>query len=300
MDHSFPVSPFHLAQMPTDQREVKHHPLVQTGPPDDGMFQVKPLHPYSPCSPTEHWAAFRSAPQSMNSYPHPGYSDIWHASVSETYNPSSRMVPNCGPDSTYFSPAYTGTYSVPPTMVSAALPVMISSPSAMGPGSPTILKQEEPDKSFDWPANSCTPDWMRPQPSHTGYQRDQRVKLEDSDSRVFIKSTPRPSPSPISISSYYSSPQPHTESSPTTMNVNSQNSASPHTVSDDGVSEDDNNIHTPYSQLIYQALMEQDDKRLPLQKIYEWFEINTKKGSDQSQRGWQNSIRHNLSMNAVG
>ena len=54
----------------------------------------------------------------------------------------------------------------------------------------------------------------------------------------------------------------------------------------------------PYSQLIYRALRATDGHRLKLQEIYTWFEQNTDK-ADGSQHGWQNSIRHNLSMNKV-
>jgi len=54
----------------------------------------------------------------------------------------------------------------------------------------------------------------------------------------------------------------------------------------------------PYSKLIYLALLSAKDRKLPLQGIYRWFELNTTKGKEGS-KGWQNSIRHNLSMNAV-
>lgn len=54
----------------------------------------------------------------------------------------------------------------------------------------------------------------------------------------------------------------------------------------------------PYSKLIYLALLSAIDRKLPLQGIYRWFEQNTNKGKEGS-KGWQNSIRHNLSMNAV-
>lgn len=64
--------------------------------------------------------------------------------------------------------------------------------------------------------------------------------------------------------------------------------------------EEDGSADPPYSLLIYQALRSAPDKKLPLQGIYSWFEKNTEKGKDQSSKGWQNSIRHNLSMNAVG
>ncbi|KAJ0420033.1 hypothetical protein BJY00DRAFT_313506 [Aspergillus carlsbadensis] len=61
---------------------------------------------------------------------------------------------------------------------------------------------------------------------------------------------------------------------------------------------EDTNADPPYSQLIYEALFTAPGKKLPLQGIYLWFEKNTAKGRDRGSKGWQNSIRHNLSMNA--
>ncbi|KAL4906590.1 hypothetical protein BDW74DRAFT_176906 [Aspergillus multicolor] len=61
---------------------------------------------------------------------------------------------------------------------------------------------------------------------------------------------------------------------------------------------EDTNADPPYSQLIYEALSAAPGKKLPLQGIYLWFEKNTAKGRDRGSKGWQNSIRHNLSMNA--
>ncbi|KAF2656992.1 hypothetical protein K491DRAFT_351273 [Lophiostoma macrostomum CBS 122681] len=54
----------------------------------------------------------------------------------------------------------------------------------------------------------------------------------------------------------------------------------------------------PYAQLIYQALMEKSDKTMVLKDIYDWFTQNTDK-CDKETKGWQNSIRHNLSMNGA-
>lgn len=54
----------------------------------------------------------------------------------------------------------------------------------------------------------------------------------------------------------------------------------------------------PYSRLIETALRQSPDNKLSLQGIYRWFRENTLRGQDKS-KGWQNSIRHNLSMNAV-
>lgn len=289
MNHTFPGDPFPLAQMPTDQRELEHHRWVQTGPPDDGMFQVKPSQPCNQCPPSEDWQAFRPAPQSMNAYHHSGYRASLRVNESEPYG-LSRILSGYGPGS-YLSPTEIGAHAMTSM---ASSPTMMSSP-VMGLPCPSNLKQEGSEELTDW---SPASQWIRSQPSHSAYQQDHRLKVEESDkSNHHIKPTPRMSPSPISIPSYHSTPQP----SPAARNMKSYNKniGSPPTPSEDGGSEDDNHTDPPYSQLIFQALNEQEEKRLPLQKIYEWFEKNTAKGRDQGQKGWQNSIRHNLSMNAV-
>lgn len=55
----------------------------------------------------------------------------------------------------------------------------------------------------------------------------------------------------------------------------------------------------PYAQLIYRAFMSRPNKSMTLQEIYQWFRENTDKAKGTG-KGWQNSIRHNLSMNGVG
>lgn len=55
----------------------------------------------------------------------------------------------------------------------------------------------------------------------------------------------------------------------------------------------------PYAQLIYQALLQAPNHTMILRDIYEWFQLNTDKAADSQTKGWQNSIRHNLSMNGV-
>ena len=54
----------------------------------------------------------------------------------------------------------------------------------------------------------------------------------------------------------------------------------------------------PYAKLIYRALLSTPNHSMVLQEIYQWFLENTNKGKSMS-TGWRNSIRHNLSMNAV-
>ena len=54
----------------------------------------------------------------------------------------------------------------------------------------------------------------------------------------------------------------------------------------------------PYAKLIYRAFMSRPDYSMTLQQIYQWFRENSSKALTET-GGWQNSIRHNLSMNAV-
>lgn len=61
---------------------------------------------------------------------------------------------------------------------------------------------------------------------------------------------------------------------------------------------DDLGVDEPYAKLIYRALMSAPNHAMVLQEIYKWFRENTTKGSSDT-KGWMNSIRHNLSMNAV-
>ncbi|KAM0253504.1 hypothetical protein ACHAP5_000533 [Fusarium lateritium] len=62
----------------------------------------------------------------------------------------------------------------------------------------------------------------------------------------------------------------------------------------------------PYAKLLYRALMSAPEHAMTLQEIYQWFRENTDKDAKKENtpkrpgknaEGWQNSIRHNLSMN---
>lgn len=55
----------------------------------------------------------------------------------------------------------------------------------------------------------------------------------------------------------------------------------------------------PYAKLIYRALMNAAGHQMVLKDIYEWIALNTDKARDPAFKGWQNSVRHNLSMNGV-
>jgi hypothetical protein len=55
----------------------------------------------------------------------------------------------------------------------------------------------------------------------------------------------------------------------------------------------------PYAQLIHKALLAAPNHTMVLRDIYEWFKLHTDKANGSDTKGWQNSIRHNLSMNGV-
>jgi hypothetical protein len=55
----------------------------------------------------------------------------------------------------------------------------------------------------------------------------------------------------------------------------------------------------PYAQLIYRALLDAPEHTMVLRDIYDWFRRHTDKATHSETKGWQNSIRHNLSMNGV-
>lgn len=55
----------------------------------------------------------------------------------------------------------------------------------------------------------------------------------------------------------------------------------------------------PYAKLIERALREAKGQSLVLKDIYKWIERNTNKADNPAFKGWQNSVRHNLSMNGV-
>ncbi|KAI4270621.1 MAG: hypothetical protein L6R38_007067 [Xanthoria sp. 2 TBL-2021] len=64
----------------------------------------------------------------------------------------------------------------------------------------------------------------------------------------------------------------------------------------DEVDEEGSVNSEPYAQLIFRALKSAPGHKMVLKDIYQWFEKHTNKARGGS-KGWQNSIRHNLSMN---
>ncbi|KGO71900.1 Winged helix-turn-helix transcription repressor DNA-binding [Penicillium italicum] len=133
-------------------------------------------------------------------------------------------------------------------------------------------------------------DWSHLQSSHAF--KDQQYNYSQLEP---VQPHPDSPPSPLSEISSYHSPHSLAASSPA-MTAQTGDRLSPR--SSTGDNKEERPGHHPYSVLIYQALKDAPGNKLQLQSIYSWFEANTDKGGDPSAKGWQNSIRHNLSMNA--
>lgn len=84
--------------------------------------------------------------------------------------------------------------------------------------------------------------------------------------------------------------------------TSSASSISPPSLTEESpIEEDDDNApgDEPYAILLERALKEAPNYSMTLRDIYSWFRQHTSKASEPGATGWQNSIRHNLSMNRV-
>lgn len=70
-------------------------------------------------------------------------------------------------------------------------------------------------------------------------------------------------------------------------------------ASENGEEKDPDSADPCYAKLLWRCLMKADNHELSLKEIYHWIQSNSLKARDPSSKGWQNSVRHNLSMNAV-
>ncbi|KAJ5661056.1 transcriptional regulator family: Forkhead [Penicillium longicatenatum] len=276
MDHSMSSYHSHLAQISTGQRESEYRLPAQTA----DLIQDTLRPSYNPY-PFVNWAESRSAlvSQSMCSQDL-GYSNPWGATMSGfgEHQLHPNQMRGLQPEPVY-------TYQTPSSSFS-----MASAP-VMEPLSPRMVKSD-PGMPFHQ-GHQLSPQWTSHEQNlnYQSMELEQAMKLENPVG--MIHSIPTAPPSPISITSHHSSHSSDgVHSNPISIMADS---SSPRTISGD--SEEDHPIDPPYSQLIYQALKESKDHRLQLQDIYAWFEQNTNKCKDQG-KGWQNSIRHNLSMNA--
>ncbi|KAF2221685.1 hypothetical protein BDZ85DRAFT_200737, partial [Elsinoe ampelina] len=60
---------------------------------------------------------------------------------------------------------------------------------------------------------------------------------------------------------------------------------------------DDNGSETAYAHLLFKCLEAAPNQKMGLRDIYNWMYDNCPRVRDVNNKGWQNSVRHNLSMN---
>lgn len=286
MDHSLLSYHSNLAQMPTDQREHEQHLSVQTASSDaESFLLVNASQPYSPCPPGENWSAFRSnpAPGSMLPFRQPGYtSDAWGATVSNPYElDSDQILWDLVPETIHHSSFYL---TPQPTASSRIAPPYSMNTHLI----PSASKREDTDYLWDKAASVAS--LFLPH----GNPRQRPTPINTAEANALAIRTSPLSPS-TSISSQQSPAHSLDSMSPTTSAAT--DATSPQTSFGDN-SDPDSGAESPYSKLIWDALKSAPGNKMQLQEIYAWFEKNTSRGKDRN-KGWQNSIRHNLSMNAV-
>lgn len=265
---------FNSAQMATDQREGPEGPSPQMVSSFSlGSYQTN-LSPHNPCT-VENWARYTTQPSLMLS---PQYSQHCspHVMGTELYKlPLSHQ--NLTPDHNSYMDAYYSSSHVNPNMDSPTM------------GLVEIKEEFLQDGDSDWkPFKFTSP------------EGDEFYQSAHYAVPKLSQSSP-PSP-PSTISSSYPPSQSFTADSPA-RTVQTFDTQSLGRSSENGKACFDG---LPYSRLIYCALDSAEGKKLSLQGIYRWFELNTNKPyqdtnkrEDKPNKGWQNSIRHNLSMNAV-
>lgn len=140
-----------------------------------------------------------------------------------------------------------------------------------------------PASSSFVPQQSITPWTLGQEYLHTRYSEP---SLSPYSSPTILNGSPQ-------LSEYCSSPEPY----PPVLGGRIPRSQ-PKTDRD---SEDSEELNSgkPYAQLIQECLLQAPGHKMMLRDIYEWFEANTNKPFECNGNGWQNSIRHNLSMNQV-
>ncbi|KAJ5095786.1 hypothetical protein NUU61_005142 [Penicillium alfredii] len=272
--------------MPTGQQEHQYHLSAKTGSssPANGLIQMDAPQPYNPCYYSlDTWARSRSNLVPETIMPPQEYTDPWGMGsgsylLSPTHS-TKRMDHQTQSQYSY--------YPASPSKVTSAS-IMGPSPN-MGQSSPEVQQHRDQDESMEWKSNCITSPSFDQQ---NGYSYS--TPLGPSGNPISAMRAPPLSP-PFSISSH--SPSLSRDSTSPLNTLPTALTTSPPT-SIAGNSEEDFGADPPYSQLIFEALRHTPGQKLPLQGIYSWFEKNTTKAKDQNSKGWQNSIRHNLSMNA--
>ncbi|KAJ5735440.1 uncharacterized protein N7483_000565 [Penicillium malachiteum] len=283
--------------MSTDQRELEYnqHSVQTTGA--EGTLPANALQSYG--APVTNWATSRLylTQQLMNpqALRHSGYSNAWGTPFSgpseqpSMSHPAQAFAPQTSEYSSIYSPS--SNFS---TMVHSSTMGRLGSQEMRSEIGAIIFGRDERSLSSPWVGQQHVQHVQR---RRSIYPMNMQQSIQQEESDGSSPSNLVTSLSPISTASP-NYPSHSSEGAHSTPMSNMADEASPLTTGSLGeMTEEDHHTDPPYSQLIFQALSEAPDFKLQLQDIYAWFEKNTSKGKDPASKGWQNSIRHNLSMN---
>lgn len=295
MDPLFPYD-HQLAQMAIEQRKHEFHRFLEqslVGP--DGLFQIA-----SSNNSTQHYYSGPVVENGLAFSSNPGPEAPMEGHQTGSINPWGTIP----------EPFDYNTSSLTRTLVpdDALLASLFPVPHNTNTHVPCLIASTTRTRQFSFhaPGHTAHDDltsWKSPSTTTSSFP----IQHHFNRSPVHLRPSQRPRDSarestiipqspPISISSKQSSLASCASMSPTPT-ASGADYASPRLSVGEG--DPEQNGGQPYSRLIWEALMATEDKMLPLQGIYQWFEQNTDKGKNEELKGWQNSIRHNLSMNAV-
>ncbi|KAJ6021828.1 hypothetical protein N7540_007332 [Penicillium herquei] len=281
--------------MSTDQRELEHnqHSVQTTGA--EGTLPANTFQSYRAA--VTNWAAsgLYLTPRFINPLRSSGYSNAWGMPFSgpseqpSLSHPSPAFAPQTSEYPSFYSPSSNLSVMVPSSTMDR-----LSSQEMRGELGPFISGRDERSLFTPWVGQQHVQHFQR-RPNIYPMNMQQSIQQEESDGTSPSNLTTSLSPTSTTSPNYPSQSSDGTHSTPMSTMADD---ASPQTTGSLGeMIEEDHHTDPPYSQLIYQALSEAPEFKLQLQDIYIWFEKNTSKGKDPTSKGWQNSIRHNLSMN---
>lgn len=294
MDPSFPYD-HQLAQMAIEQRKHEFRRFLEqslVGP--DGLFQMtssnNSTQHYYPGPVVENGLAFRSnpMPEAQMEGHQTGSINPWGTMPEPFDYSTSSLTHTLVPDDALLAslfPVPHNTNTNVPSLIALTTRTRQFSSDAPGRSAHNDLTSwESPSATSSFSSQHNfrrSPAHLRPsqRPRHPARESPtipQSPVISISSKQSSLPSCASMSPAPTASGADYASPG---------LSV--------------GESDQEQNGGQPYSRLIWEALMATEEKMLPLQGIYQWFEQNTDKGKNEELKGWQNSIRHNLSMNAV-
>lgn len=123
--------------------------------------------------------------------------------------------------------------------------------------------------------------------------------LHSSHSKLTaVPASPTPGLSDMPESSY--GPQSTRNSSPSPSAVSDEEDASsPNAVKPIVAPNECGQLGGVWAQLLFQCLLDAPNHEMTLREIYDWMKTFTSRCGGKNSSGWENSVRHNLSMNPV-